>query len=48
MSGPSHGVSGQLYMRYAYERFDSFDIFFDAEDFRRTWRLTTGLNLSFF
>ena len=48
VAGSGHGMNGQVYLRYAYSRNESFDPFFDAEDFRRTWRLSTGINLSFF
>lgn len=47
-AGAGHGINGQVYLRYAYSRSESFNPFFDAEDFRRTWRLSTGINLSFF
>lgn len=46
--GGSHGVSGQLYLRYANTRFDASDPVFGFAERRRAWALRSGLNLSLF
>lgn len=46
--GGTHGVSGQLYLRYSNTRFDASDPVFGFAERRRAWAIRSGLNLSLY
>lgn len=44
----THGLSGQLLLRYAYQQSRTRDLVFGVETFRKTWVVNSGVSLSLF